>query len=879
MPPPCKPSQFSSGTVLLGNDGFSKWQVGTQLLGVAGGGRVEWECVDRAGLPLQPKRPKRPERPATKLPAAKLTAVHVPEAPLGGDVMEAWVCCDSCGKWRTVPHAPVGNAAWFCSMHPDPNLSRCDAPAEAGDVAEAAEAAEEFYGVERLLGRRGIGRNVKYLVRWSGYGKDHDSWEAAANICDPALVRAFEADERRLGSEEALREEALTLVPSSNTNRLGTGYAGVQRPRSGRRPTSRPSTAANGERFACTARDGKFLGEFHSAKAAAHAYARDLGSTASAAAAAAAARVSGSAAGGAAADAAVAGDGRGGAVAASAAGTSAFCEELSEVEKLRARNISDNDAQMRHLFGLDEGSPLKKPAGATSEQKTEAEAEAAAEAEEEAAAAEVEVVVAAMVAQLERAAAAAAAVRCAEEEGLTLAPAVGNASGFHNVTVYAHAAGPSYRAIAYRHRQTIVLGTFGTAEEAALCIARRLGPAKSREVYESRKEAVALQGVPIRFVKPVNVALHVEVGGRARVRLRPRKQGGSRSRTAKVALSQLTTSLHGDSWVGCEPGGGSGAAACSEEEPAPKRPRRAASSAISGARPVAVASRVAVAVHGRLTCPAFMAALSRSSLPQPTARDASAAPEPRASLLPGAAGSSIARRRAAVSDAHQVSVPPSERLVPSWRGPSAGSPPHCGCGEPSVWSGRCAVCASGRCAFLAEVPPDPFTPLCGCGLPCVWARRRWWCGQWGGASGDGCGFEGVTHAVHAPPICVSPSELSRTSAEDMAALLTASAFGISAWAFVAPADCGLGLYARQVTTRPPPSPPARRPLATCLPPACQPRRPRCLHPPHSLCSRGEPALAFPSRRICKPARRSVSTAARGCRWRRCSTAAARMRWR
>ena len=84
-------------------------------------------------------------------------------------------------------------------MHPDPNLSRCDAPAEAGDVAEAAEAAEEFYGVERLLGRRGIGRNVKYLVRWSGYGKDHDSWEAAANICDPALVRAFEADERRLG--------------------------------------------------------------------------------------------------------------------------------------------------------------------------------------------------------------------------------------------------------------------------------------------------------------------------------------------------------------------------------------------------------------------------------------------------------------------------------------------------------------------------------------------------------------------------------------------------------------------------------------------------------------------------------------------------------
>ena len=216
-------------------------------------------------------------------------------------------------------------------------------------------------------------------------------------------------------------------------------------------------------------------------------------------------------------------------------------------------------------------------------------------------------------------------------------------------------------------------------------------------------------------------------------------------------------------------GGGSGAAACSEEEPAPKRARRAASSSISGARPVAVASRVAVAVHGRLTCPAFMAALSRSSLPQPTARDASAAPGPRAS--PARRGWVLDRPTAGGGKRRpsgQCAAFGAARSVVAWAIRWVAAALRMRRALSVEW--RCAVCASGRCAFLAEVPPDPFTPLCDCGLPCVWARRRWWCGQWGGASGDGCGFEGVTHAVHAPPICVSPSELSRTSAEETAAL-------------------------------------------------------------------------------------------------------------
>jgi hypothetical protein len=45
------------------------------------------------------------------------------------------------------------------------------------------------YFVEALLAKRGAGKRAKYLVRWLGYGPEHDSWLPYAEVCD---LEAFE---------------------------------------------------------------------------------------------------------------------------------------------------------------------------------------------------------------------------------------------------------------------------------------------------------------------------------------------------------------------------------------------------------------------------------------------------------------------------------------------------------------------------------------------------------------------------------------------------------------------------------------------------------------------------------------------------------------
>jgi hypothetical protein len=53
------------------------------------------------------------------------------------------------------------------------------------------------YQVDSLLDKRtrNIGRRkvVEYLVKWAGYGPEHNSWEPDTNINDPALIEAFNA--------------------------------------------------------------------------------------------------------------------------------------------------------------------------------------------------------------------------------------------------------------------------------------------------------------------------------------------------------------------------------------------------------------------------------------------------------------------------------------------------------------------------------------------------------------------------------------------------------------------------------------------------------------------------------------------------------------
>ena len=132
-------------------------------------------------------------------------------------------------------------------------------------------------------------------------------------------------------------------------------------------------------------------------------------------------------------------------------------------------------------------------------------------------------------------------------------------------------------------------------------------------------------------------------------------------------------------------------------------------------------------------------------------------------------------------------------------------PPVCECRALCVWARRRWWCAreDDGCGFESGAlpAPAPLTPLCACARPCKWLLNRWWCAR---HPTGGCGFE-LTPTAHTEPTHIPhglatrrpPSDsVAVAAARDCAAMLTASAFGLDDWCYVAPTDCGLGLFAR-----------------------------------------------------------------------------------
>ena len=144
---------------------------------------------------------------------------------------------------------------------------------------------------------------------------------------------------------------------------------------------------------------------------------------------------------------------------------------------------------------------------------------------------------------------------------------------------------------------------------------------------------------------------------------------------------------------------------------------------------------------------------------------------------------------------YQVELPP-PLTTPLARPPAP--PPRCECSTNCVWLREHWFCAheSGGCGYQSGVPPGPAvpTPLCPCQLPCKWLLGRWWCRHYPRESG-GCSLELRTNS-RAEPAIVDTAAVSSQVAASSAAMLTAAAYGLSEFAFVAPSDCGLGLFAR-----------------------------------------------------------------------------------
>ena len=82
-------------------------------------------------------------------------------------------------------------------------------------------------------------------------------------------------------------------------------------------------------------------------------------------------------------------------------------------------------------------------------------------------------------------------------------------------------------------------------------------------------------------------------------------------------------------------------------------------------------------------------------------------------------------------------------------------------------------------------------PLCKCGRRATWSRGFFYC------DADVCDFSCQPPMLRREPQAVAHNIVSRELAQSTAATLTAAAYGpIEPWCFVAPCDCGLGLFAR-----------------------------------------------------------------------------------
>lgn len=74
-----------------------------------------------------------------------------------------------------------------------PTVDQVVTSANSAVRVEAVSQADDVYAVDKILAERTKRRKKEYLIRWEGYGSEHDTWEPAANVGDPGLIADFDA--------------------------------------------------------------------------------------------------------------------------------------------------------------------------------------------------------------------------------------------------------------------------------------------------------------------------------------------------------------------------------------------------------------------------------------------------------------------------------------------------------------------------------------------------------------------------------------------------------------------------------------------------------------------------------------------------------------
>lgn len=82
---------------------------------------------------------------------------------------------------------PVFNVVKLLPAPEDPIPRRRPHPSPPPVIVEEAEE----YEVEEILDSRLIHGRLKFLIRWKGYGREHDSWESVEDVHAPDCVKDF----------------------------------------------------------------------------------------------------------------------------------------------------------------------------------------------------------------------------------------------------------------------------------------------------------------------------------------------------------------------------------------------------------------------------------------------------------------------------------------------------------------------------------------------------------------------------------------------------------------------------------------------------------------------------------------------------------------
>lgn len=85
---------------------------------------------------------------------------------------------------------------------------------------------DDIFNVEKILRKRIRGRRVEYLLKWEGYGNEHNTWEPEKNI-SPVLIFEFEKCQENVKKEKPLevstkKEE---IIEKKNSEQIKTGLA------------------------------------------------------------------------------------------------------------------------------------------------------------------------------------------------------------------------------------------------------------------------------------------------------------------------------------------------------------------------------------------------------------------------------------------------------------------------------------------------------------------------------------------------------------------------------------------------------------------------------------------------------------------------------